>query len=62
MTTGNSDIKALWEEEKKLFDFKKYEPKNKIISLELKSKKTRTTLNNVATDLINECKKVLGLQ
>jgi hypothetical protein len=44
-----------------LFDFKKYDPNNGIISLDLKSSKTKTTLNNLATDLINDCKRILGL-
>lgn len=43
------------------FDFEKYDPKNGIINLNFESKKTRKTLNDVATDLINECKRILGL-
>jgi hypothetical protein len=43
------------------FDFKKYDPKNGIINLDFKSKKTRKTLFDVAIDLINECKRILGL-
>jgi hypothetical protein len=43
------------------FDFKKYDPNNGIINLDFESKKTRNTLNNVATDLVNECKRILGL-
>lgn len=43
------------------FDFKKYDPNNRIINLDFESKKTRKTLFNVAIDLINGCKRILGL-
>jgi hypothetical protein len=43
------------------FDFEKYDPKNGIINLNFESKKTRKTLNDVATDLINESKRILSL-
>jgi hypothetical protein len=43
------------------FDFKKYDPHNGIINLDFESKKTRKTLFYVAMDLINECKRILGL-
>lgn len=43
------------------FDFIQYDPNNDVIILNFESKKTRITLINVATDLINECKRVLNL-
>jgi hypothetical protein len=43
-------------------DFRKYlGPINKIINLDFESKKTRNTLDYVARDLINECKKIPGM-
>jgi len=43
------------------FGFEKYDPKNGIINVNFESKKSRKTLNDVATDLIDECKRILSL-
>jgi hypothetical protein len=43
------------------FDFKKYDPDKNIIIFDIKSSKTKQTLEQVAKDLIGEVKVILGL-